>query len=260
MANNVTNSVRSVIMNTPVTKEDSERTFMNSVKKWIASKGYRADLKLIAADSRAKGRFSVTVRYAKELKLPSERDLMAIVAQAYPTHEIDWPLTDADQDAGLIMLVLTPSVESIPVESIEKIPPEFKAIGTGLYKRAADSSGNVHELWTLKKGDDGLVLYRNQDDLEVKAEEEGFKAGDVVNTPYGPGRISKFDEVGNAFVQIAGTGKLRLVAAPSLVPYNVDSEKKKLQEYFAEAYGDADFAKSLAEKYGNPVNPFKNKK
>jgi hypothetical protein len=252
--------VRSAIQNTPLHKDAEEKRFMDSLKKWLTAKGYRADLKMIAVDGRPKNRFSVTVRYAKELKLPTERDLMAIAAESYPQHEIDWPLTNVDQDDGIIMLVLTPSVESIPVESIEKIPPEFKAIGTGLYKRAADSTGNVHEIWTLRKGDEGLVLYRNQDDLEVKAEEEGLKAGDVVQTPYGPGRISKFDEGGNAFVQIAGSGKVRLVAKTDMVPYDQSKEKAKLKEYYEVAFGDADLAESMTRDFSDVTNPFTKKK
>jgi hypothetical protein len=172
---------------------------------------------------------------------------MALVAQSYPTHEIDWELVEVDSDLGVVLLTLQPSTEVVPISSISEIPPEFKSIGTGLYKRAADATGNVQEIWTLKRGDDGLVLYRNNDDVEIEAKEDGFKAGDVANTPYGPGRILRFDEMGNAFVQVGN--KKRLVAAKELGIYSIEKEKKKLTDYYSEAYGDPEFAKALTERY-----------
>jgi hypothetical protein len=128
---------------------------------------------------------------------------------------------------------------------MDDIPPEFVAIGTGIYKRAVDST--VNEIWTLKRSEDGLLLYRNNDDIEVKADEGDLKAGDIANTPYGPGRILRFDDYGNAFVQIGN--QKRLVAGKELGMYSVEKEKKLLTDYYSEAYGDADFASALTKDY-----------
>lgn len=236
--------------------------FVTGLKAALAKRGYRADLEISTDAKSTVSRFTASVPFDKELGHPAEEDLMALVAQSYPTHEIDWELVEVDSDYGVVLLTLQPSTEMVPVKSISEIPPEFKSIGTGLYKRAADATGNVHEIWTLKRGDDGLMLYRNNDDVEIEAKEEGFKAGDVANTPYGPGRILRFDEMGNAFVQVGN--KKRLVAAKELGIYSIEKEKKKLTDYYTEAYGDPEFAKALTDKYdtrkkkdgpGNGKNP-----
>ena len=223
-------------------------SFLGGLQKYMASRGHRADLALSTKARDTNGRFSASVRFDATLGYPEDTDLLALVAQAYPTHEIDWDLADVDMDLGLVLLQLEPSVEVVPVESMNQIPPEFKAIGSGIYKRARDASGNVNEIWTLSKGTDGLMLYRNPDDLEVSADDNNeFSAGDVVNTPHGPGRIQRFDEVGNAIVTI-GSAK-RLVAASDMYKYDVKKEKKKLEDYYATAYGDREFAKGLIEDF-----------
>ena len=103
----------------------------------------------------------------------------------------------------------------------------------------------------MKKGEDGLVLYRNNDDMEVRAE-EGLKAGAVCATPYGPGRVIRFDDLGNAFVQI-GSNR-RLVAAKDIQKYDQGKELELLKTYYSEAYGDSDFAKSLTTDFGTRKN------
>jgi len=221
--------------------------FITGLKATLAKRGYRADLTLSTNARSTMGRFRASVPFDVQLGHPSEEDLMTLVAQSYPNHEIDWGLVEVDSDLGLVLLDLQPSTEMVPVKSISEIPPEFKSIGSGIYKRAADASGNVREIWTLKRGDDGLVLYRNNDDVEIEAKADGFKAGDIANTPYGPGRILRFDEMGNAFVQI-GNNK-RMVAAKELGIYSIEKEKKKLTDYYSEAYGDPAFAKALTENY-----------
>lgn len=226
--------------------------FMTGLKAELSKRGYRADLEISTSARSTIGRFTASVPFDTELGHPTEEDLMTLVAQAYPTHEIDWELVEVDSDLGVVLLTLQPSTEIVPVKNISEIPPEFKSIGTGLYKRAADATGNVHEIWTLKRTDDGLMLFRNNDDVEISAKEEGFKAGDVANTPYGPGRILRFDEMGNAFVQVGN--KKRLVAAKELGVYSIEKEKKKLTDYYAEAYGDAEFAKALTNKYDTRTN------
>jgi len=226
--------------------------FVTGLKAALSKRGYRADLEISTAAKSTVSRFSASVPFDTQLGHPSEEDLMALVAQSYPMHEIDWELVEVDSDNGTVLLNLQPSTEVVPIQSISEIPPEFKSIGTGLYKRAADASGNVQEVWTLKRGDDGLVLYRNHDDVEIEAKEEGFKAGDVANTPYGPGRILRFDDTGNAFVQVGN--KKRLVAAGELGMYSLDKEKKKLTDYYTEAYGDPEFAKALTENYNTRKN------
>jgi hypothetical protein len=228
-------------------KTEVAEEFVSGLKKALGARGYRADLALSTDAKSTQRSFRASVAFDPQLGHPSDKDVVTLIAQAYPTHEINWDLAQVDSDAGIVLIQLEPSTEVIPVESITKIPPEFKSIGTGLYKRAVDETAN--EIWTLKRTDDGLALFRNQDDLEVTADKEGLKAGDIANTPYGPGRIVRFDEVGNAFVQIGN--KQRLVAAKELGMYSIEKEKKKLTDYFSEAYGDPDFAKALTEDYSD---------
>lgn len=219
--------------------------FVSGLRAALAKRGYRADLS-IATDARSTmGKFAASVAFNPELGHPAEEDLVTLVAQAYPDHEIDWGMAEVDSDQGLVMLMLQPAQEVIPVNSIASIPPEFKAIGTGLYKRAVDST--VSEIWSLKKTSDGLALYRNESDIEVNAEENELKAGDIANTPYGPGRIVRFDSDGNAFVQVGN--QKRLVAAKDLGMYSIEKEKGKLTDYFAQAYGDREFAEALTKDY-----------
>lgn len=220
------------------------KKFLHTLKAKLAERKYRADLQLVNASKSTVGKFKAEIRFDPQLGHPSEDDVMTLVAQYYPEHDIDWHLIEIDD--GIVSLMLEPSVEVIPVESVKEIPAEFVSIGTGLYKRARDASGKVNEIWTLKKGDDGLALYRNPSDLEVTAEDEsGFKAGDVVNTPYGAGRIQRFDELGNAFVQIGS--KIRMVGSTDLQKYDIDKERKSLEDFYSQIYGP-DFAKDLTKK------------
>ena len=220
------------------------KEFIGTLKAKLAARGYRADLAVTTDAKSTERTFTASIRFDTSLGHPKEDDLVSLVAQAYPNHEIDWNLAQVDSDQGVILVSLQPAVESIPVKSVSEIPPEFKAIGSGIYKRAIDNT--VSEIWTLKKGEDGLVLYRNQDDMEVKAE-EGMKAGDIANTPYGPGRILRFDELGNAFVQVGNSR--HLVAAKDVGMYSVEKEKKLLTDYYANAYGDSEFAQALTKDY-----------
>lgn len=226
-------------------KTELQDTFVSGLKDALASRGHRADLAISTEAKSTLGTFTASVGFDPQLGHPSESDLVTVVAQAYPTHEVDWELADVDSDLGIVLLSLKPSTEVVPVNSINEIPPEFVAIGTGLYKRAVDET--VSEVWTLKRSDDGLILTRNEEDIDVTAEENQLKAGDIANTPYGPGRILRFDELGNAFVQVGNTK--RLVAGKDLGMYSVERERKKLTDYFAEAYGDKEFAQALTKDY-----------
>ena len=231
-------------------RNDTEiaNNFIHSLHQELSKRGYRADLAISTDARKIGGRFTASVKYNPQLGNPEETDLMALVAQSYPQHQIDWELVQLDPEIGVVMLPLEPAMEVIPIKDLANIPPEFKSIGTAMYKRAADASGNVHEIWQLHKSDNGLELRRSPDDIEVKAEIEGFKASDIVDTPHGPGRIVRFDDVGNAFVQIGN--QKRLVAGGDLRPYKIEKEKKKLQDLYAQIYGDAEFAKQLVEDHG----------
>lgn len=222
--------------------------FLTNLKAKLAERKYRADLQMVTASQDTTATFKADVAYNPELGHPSENDLLTLVAQNYPTHEIDWELVQVDPEEGIISLMLEPSVEVVPVTSVRAIPPEFVAIGTGIYKRAADSTGNVQEIWTLKKNDEGLALYRNQNDIEVTAEEEGFKAGDVVMVEgHGPGRIKRFDPENNlAFVQVGN--RQHLVAAMDLKPYSMEKEKTKLKTYYESIYGP-EFAEKMVTDF-----------
>jgi hypothetical protein len=228
-------------------KTEVAQEFVSGLKAALAARGHRADLSL-ATDARSTlGSFRASIAFDPQLGHPTDKDVVTVTAQEYPNHDINWELAEVDSEAGIVLIQLEPSTEVIPVESISKIPPDFKSIGTGLYKRAIDETAN--EIWTLKRTDDGLALYRSPDDIEVTADKDALKAGDIANTPYGPGRILRFDDVGNAFVQIGNSQ--RLVAAKELGMYSIEKEKKKLSDYYSEAYGDPDFAKALVEDYAD---------
>jgi hypothetical protein len=235
---------------TNVDQTEVAQNFFSGLQKKLAERGYRADLQ-IATDARStKGRFTANVKYAQQLGRPDDIDLIALVAQAYPTHQIDWTLVQIDPEQSLVMMPLEPAVEVVPISDINAIPPEFKPIGTAIYLRAADTTGKVHEVWTLKKDQNGgMLLYRNQDDIELTAETENeIKAGDAVNTPHGPGRVVRFDEQGNAFVQVGN--QKRLVAKTDMTPYKKEKEEKKLVDLYTQIYGDPEFAKGLVQDYG----------
>ena len=225
-------------------RDEAKSYFLSELKAKLAERKYRADLALITDAKDVTGTFSAEVRFNPSLGHPTEKDILSLVAQNYDMHDVNWEYVNVDPDAGIVTLYLQPSVEVIPVESIQEVPPEFTAIGTGLYKRAADSSGNVAEIWSLKKTDDGLALYRNPDDLEVTADDdEGLTKGSVVDTPHGPGIVQRFDELGNPFVQVGN--KIHLVAVVDTDPYEISKEKQALIDYYTQVYGDAEFAKQL---------------
>lgn len=242
--------LRKINHGTNLDKKELSREFFSGLQKKLKARGYRADLKLTTDARSTKGKFKAHVKFDPKLGHPDETDLLALVAQDYPKHQVDWELAQIDPDSGIVVMVLEPSMEVIPVASINAIPPEFRPIGTALYKRAADPSGKVNEIWTLKKDRDGhMCLFRNPEDIEVHAEEDNsFKANDVVDTPYGYGRIVRFDDAGNAFVQLGH--QTRLCAKDDLKPYKKQKEESKLADMFEMIYGDREFAKALVDDYG----------
>lgn len=219
---------------------------LKALKQKLAERNYRADLKLITAAKNTVSTFDAVVKFNPSLGYPSEEDLISLVSQSYPQHQISWDLVDVSDSNGTVALVLEPAVEVIPIKTLKEIPQEFVSIGAGIYKKAADAAGNITEIWKLKKDDSGFVLYRTEDDFEVEAErEDSFRAGDVVMTSYGPGKIKKFDDFGNAIVQVGS--KKHLVAAEDMHEYSSDGDHKKLQDYYTQLYG-AEFAKDLVAK------------
>lgn len=239
--------LQSISHRTHQTKGEIQKEFVTSLAKKLAERKHRADLSLATTAKSTEGSFSAEVKYNSALGHPSEKDLMTLTAQSYPDHEINWELIDVDSDSGVITMMLEPSVEVIPVKDVKSIPPEFTSIGTAMYKRAADSSGKVNEIWTLKKTSDGLALFRSNDDLEVTAEDEsGFKAGDVVNTPNGVGLIKRMDDLGNAFVQIGN--KMHLVGASDLERYDTKKDLSMLQTYYEKLYGP-EFSRALTRSF-----------
>lgn len=231
-------------------KTEVAQEFTSQLRQKLAARGYRADLTLTTDAKDTSGRFLAAVAFNSQLGHPDEKDIMSIVSQAYPKHDIDWELTQVDSDLGIVLIPLTPSTEVVPVQSVTEIPPEFVSIGAGIYKRAADASGRVNEIWTLKRTDNGLALFRNNEDMDVQAGDDNeMKAGDAVKTPHGIGRILRFDDTGNAIVQVGNAQ--RLVAKADLLPYRMEKEKQSLVDYFAQAYGDKEFARALVEQYSS---------
>jgi hypothetical protein len=239
-------------MNHKTKESQLKKELLRDLKAKLSLRKYRADLKLITTAKNTSGTFHAIVKFNPDLRYPSEEDLMSIVGQSYPSHQIDWGLVDISDSDGVISLTLGPKVEVIPLKSLKEIPSEFISVGTGLYKRAADASGNAFEIWEVKQDSSGnKALVRREEDLEVEAsEDDGFKAGDVVQTPYGPGRIKKFDDFGNAFVQVGNTK--HLISAADMKEYSIDKERAKLIDYYTEAYGDSDLAKELCKKMDKP--------
>lgn len=229
------------------THTDLAKEFLLTLKAKLARRKYRADLSLVTAAKSTEGSFSAEVKYNAMLGHPSEDDLLTLVAQSYPTHEINWELIDVDSGAGIVTMMLDPAVEVVPVKDLKSIPPEFTPIGTALYKRASDTTGKVNEIWKLTKTNNGLALFRNNDDIEVTAEEDtGFKSGDVVKTPNGVGIIKRMDELDNAFVQIGNN--MHLIGASDLEKYDVDKDRTLLQKYYEQLYGK-EFADQLVKSF-----------
>jgi hypothetical protein len=233
-------------------KTEMAHDFVSTIQKKLAERKYRADLLLITGAKCTTGTFSAQVKFSAPLGYPAENDIIAIVAQNYPQHQVCWELVQVDPDAGIVSLTLEPSVEIIPVESLTKIPPEFTPIGSALFKRSANKAGTINEIWTLKKDSDGgLSLYRSQDDLEITADDDGgFKKGDVVDTPQGPGIIQSFDSLNNAYVKIGS--EIRLIGSVDLKSFDISKEKTKLYDYYAQVYGP-EFAKELTSDFGEAV-------
>ena len=229
------------------TDERMKTEFIGTLQRHLASKGHRADLVLIANVKDASRSFKVQVKYNTALGHPTEKDLMSIASKHFADKNINWDSVSSDTEAGIITLLLEPSTEIVPLKSINEIPPEFTSIGTCIYKRAADASGTVNEIWELGKTDHGLALVRKNDDLEILAEDEDkFKKGDVADTPYGPGVIQRFDDLGNAVVLVGSKNKL--VAQKDLLPYSTEKEKQRLLDYYTQIYGK-EFAQDMLEKY-----------
>lgn len=232
-------------------KGELQNEFVASLKDYLDSRGYRADLKIINASKKhvANKPFPVEICYNPSFEFPEEQDLMALVSTAYPEHQIDWNTVEVDSKEGTIVAMINPSEEVIPLRSVRDIPSEFRAVGTGIFKRQADASGKAFEIWELKKSSDGLALIRRNQEAEIVASDDNeFKAGDVVNTPEGPGKLLKFDDAGNAFVQVGS--RKRLVAADVLKKYDFNSEKGKLLQYYTEIYGE-EYAQELVKQYGD---------
>lgn len=242
-----------VALSQKVNKDQTDLTkqTLSAVKRHLQKRGYRADLEFVTRSHKTAGaRFQAEIKFDSGLGYPTEDDVLAITAQSAPEHDIEWETVDVDTDLGIVYLNLEPSVEMIPVANINSIPGEFVSLGAGLYKKAADASDSIMEIWSLQKTDNGLALYRN-DDIDVTADEEddSFKAGDVVDTPSGPGLIKRMDDLGNAFVQVGRS--LRLVAQNDMQKYDISKEKQKLVDYYTRVYGDPSFGQALVEEYGD---------
>jgi hypothetical protein len=229
-------------------EEESRNQVVSNIQSYLLKRGYRADLVLIASVRDTTGPFSAEVKFNGRLGYPSEKDVMAIISKSYPKHSIDWDTVELDTDSSVITINLEPSVEIIPLKNISEIPPDFKSIGTAIYKRAADTIGEINEVWTLRKDEHGLALCRNHDDVEITTDdEEKLVAGSIVDTPKGVGKVVRFDDDDNAIVLI---GNMRyLFASSDMKPYKQEKEKTELEKYYEEAYGDKEYGKKMTEDF-----------
>lgn len=230
-------------------KNEWGNDFLKNLKVRLSSKGYRSDLKVFCKNA-SKGDFEITVKYDNVLGYPTQKDLIGLVANKFPTHDINWDLVDVNDNTNIITMMLSPSKEIVPVESINKIPEEFQYVGTNIYKRASDKHNEIFEIWSLTTANDGsMALIRNKGDFEVLSNDfNKFKKGDTVNTPYGLGLFQRYDDLGNGFVQVGN--RVHLVAKDELKPYNQDKELTKIKDYYTQVYGP-EFAKELTEDYSD---------
>ena len=232
-------------------KEAMKKQFVDTLRSFMERKGYRADLVVVSNQKTSERNVSVEIKYNTEFDFPADKDLMALIATTYPDYEVDWATAVVDDEAGTIAINLRPTREIIPIKGYKDIPSDFEPQGTGIFHRKADATGNVAEVWELRKGaDGGLALVRKMDDMQVlKGEEDSIKVNDAVRTPEGVGRVESFDEVGNAYVRIGN--QKRLMAAEDLAKYDTNKDKQTLFEYFKQVYGD-EFAKALCmEEFGD---------
>ncbi|MFA5132744.1 MAG: hypothetical protein WC444_05485 [Candidatus Paceibacterota bacterium] len=235
------------------TREAAKARVFDGLAEFAKNRGYRADLVVSAASKKQAKIISAVVKFDKQLGFPHENDLMALVASKFPTHQIDWATIEADTEGDTLSLNLQPKADVIPLNSVKDIPNEFKSIGSGIFKRRAVAAGNVFEIWELKREADGLSLVRKMDDVETDTENDSaevFSKGDLVETEHGAGKITDFDPVGNAIVQV-GSHK-RIVAQEDMKKYEPKKDQKALLEYYTSLYG-AEFAQGLIKDFSDPV-------
>lgn len=227
---------------------------LSNVKKTLRKNSYRTDLKMICKEA-SSGDFEAKVKYDIYLEYPTKQDLSAIVAQHFPTHEINWELVDVDDHDGTVTMMLSPAQEIIPLQSVRDIPKEFEAVGTGTYKRAQVADKSIYEIWSLVQNGNDYALIRNKDEYEVVSSEKfKFRKGDIVATPYGEGIFQEYDNIGNGFVQVGN--RKHLVAKDELMEhylgtdkdekYNSKKDKTKEYDYFSQVYGP-EYAKQLVD-------------
>ena len=96
-------------------KTEIATEFLSGLKSALAARGHRADLSITTSAKNTSRVFTASVKFDTQLGHPSEEDIVTLVAQTYPTHEVDWELVEVDSDAGVILLSLQPSTEIIPI-------------------------------------------------------------------------------------------------------------------------------------------------
>lgn len=218
-----------------------DATFLDRIKSRLASRGHRADLHLV---SNKQGSNHVTIGFHDHVGTPTEVEIKAFVAANFPELKIDW--RTLSRTANTVELELVDDSEKLPVESLDKIPPAFTAMGTCLYKEAGTEA-----VWNLQKDGENLVLVRQRPEFSPSdmASFQNIKVGDYVLTTLGRGEV--VDKVASALTVKFASGDVREFAPHEIkAHYDASKEKKMLKEYYTKAYGDAAFAEALTKDYG----------
>lgn len=212
--------------------------FLRNLKNKIAARGHRPDIYLVS--SKVEGTEQVIeVGFHPHVGKPNEQELRAFVERNYPQTKINWK-TLQDTGNNRLRFSIVSDAEVIPVSSVDRIPPAFTPIGTGIYKRASDES-----VWHLRKEGEDLILVRQYEDTPP----DDLKVGTPVLTSLGEGVI--VDKSASSIDVKFNSGEIRTFAPKDVFAlYDRRKEKKLLEEYYEKAFANKEFAKSLVMDYG----------
>lgn len=244
---------------------DQER-FLDNLAAGLRTRGYRADIKASRQPYVSEGQHYLDVEFSSFLGHPKFEHLQAFVADQLPQCEIrrdDINLVSST----LLRVGIQVKEDRIPLTSARAVPPAFKSIGTGLYRKAGDD----HSIWALENDGNGgysLVRKRGEESEPVFGElprtaSAELSVGDRVKTPDGIGRLLSFDRAGNPIVDLDGGRFLYRRAqvikdmptsVPGLPPDHRSNEFHKFRrsreqsyeaDFYAKVFGDSEFANQL---------------
>lgn len=250
-----------------------EDTFFRGLFSKMRKSGHRVDLKIARPMVRNGETCRVEVSFQPALGVPPFEHLIAFMKKLYPGHEVI--AEDIEQvSPGLLVVGTKINDERIIVASVNRVPPEFSPIGTGLFRREGDD----HHIWALERSSDGqFALVRKVEErvdpvygdlpefsrAASAGEPERIRIGARVRTPNGFGTVADIDRAGNVLVDMPrGARQLYrksqvivdpVTKDPGLPPqqkgsYKLSEETAWMVDYYTAAYGDRDFAEQLVKK------------